>query len=400
MKHNFKYDVCIIGGCGHAGLPLALCFANEGKKVVALDIDQEKIDMIRKGRMPFKEEGGDELLREVLSGGNLTVTTDQKLVTQSENIILIIGTPLSSHFYPDTQIFFKTIEEYRPYFCEGQLLVLRSTITPGTTDKVKRVLEKNHFKIDLAFCPERIAEGNAIQEIYELPQIVAGYTSSAFNRAKELFSVLTDEIVALAPEEAELAKLFTNSWRYIRFAIANQFYMIANSRNIDFYRIYQAITYKYPRIQDMPKAGFAAGPCLFKDTMQLAAHAENNLFIGHAAMLINEGLPAYMVSALKKHHDLSKLKVGILGMAFKAESDDPRESLAYKLYNILEKECQQVMMTDPFVKDDRLRPLQEVVNQADLLIIGAPHKIYKELDLKAKRVTDIWNLFGKGGLIA
>ncbi len=201
------------------------------------------------------------------------------------------------------------------------------------------------------------------------------------------------------PIEAELAKLFTNTWRYIKFAISNQFYTIANDHGLDFYKIHQAITQNYPRAKDFPKAGFAAGPCLFKDTMQLASFSNNSFFLGHAAMLVNEGLPAYIVRCLRQRYKLQDMVVGILGMAFKGNSDDPRESLAYKLRKILEIECKEVLITDSYVHDERIRDLNYVVEKSDILVLGAPHDDYKELNLQNKHVVDIWNFFGRGGII-
>ena len=160
-------------------------------------------------------------------------------------------------------------------------------------------------------------------------------TDRAIERATKLFRNLTSQVVPLLPEEAELAKLFTNTWRYIRFAIANQLFMIANDDGLDFERIRQAMAYDYPRAADLPRAGFAAGPCLFKDTMQLAAFNDNNFVLGTASMTINEGLPLYLVHRIEQHSDLATMTVGILGMAFKAESDDNRSSLSYKLKRIL-----------------------------------------------------------------
>jgi len=203
--------------------------------------------------------------------------------------------------------------------------------------------------------------------------------------------------VPLLPEEAELAKLFTNTWRYIKFATANQLYMIANSKGLDFERIRQAITYDYERASDMPRAGFAAGPCLFKDTMQLAAFNNNNFALGHASMLVNEGLPLYLVSRMEAKHELQSMTVGILGMAFKADSDDTRSSLSYKLRRILRFKAGEVLCTDPYVKNDgSLTSLEEVLERADLLVVGAPHKVYTALR-PAQPVYDIWNLFGNGG---
>jgi UDP-N-acetyl-D-mannosaminuronic acid dehydrogenase len=232
-------------------------------------------------------------------------------------------------------------------------------------------------------------------ELFELPQIVSARTPRAAQRAEKLFRNLTEQIVTLEPEEAELAKLFTNTWRYIKFATANQFWMMANDYGLDFERIRHAIRYDYPRAADMPGPGFAAGPCLLKDTMQLAAFNNNNFVLGHAAMLINEGLPLYVVSKLEERFDLAALTVGILGMAFKGGSDDIRESLAYKLRKILSMRAGDVLCTDPYVTDSRLLPLPEVLERADLLIIAAPHPEYRDLATD-KPVADIWGITAAG----
>jgi UDP-N-acetyl-D-mannosaminuronic acid dehydrogenase len=250
--------------------------------------------------------------------------------------------------------------------------------------------------IEVAFCPERIAEGKAMTELFELPQIVSARSPQGMDRAVKLFSLLTESIVELSPEEAELAKLFTNVWRYIKFAAANQFYMMANDRGLDFERIRKGLSHDYPRAADMPGAGFAAGPCLFKDTMQLAAFNHNNFALGHTAMTINEGLPLYLVHRLEQKYDLSSMTVGILGMAFKGESDDIRSSLSYKLKRILEFKADQVLTADPYVTvDPRLLPQEEVIARSDLLVIATPHPQYRGL-VTDKPVADIWNVLGSG----
>ena len=203
----------------------------------------------------------------------------------------------------------------------------------------------------------------------------------------------------LTPEEAELAKLFTNTWRYAKFAVANQLYMMANDLGLDFEKIRTALTLDYPRAADVPRAGFAAGPCLLKDTMQLAAFNNNNFVLGHASMMINEGLPLYLVSKLEQKHDLSNMTVGILGMAFKAESDDIRSSLSYKLKRILRFKARTVLTTDPYVTvDPELLPLEEVLARSDLLIVGAPHRAYAELDTETP-ILDVWGMFGRGVVV-
>jgi len=396
---EMKYDVCIVGGCGRVGLPLALCFAKVGKTVAIYDINHEACISINNGIMPFHEEGAEEQLKEAISQGRVHAGCDEEVISQSDAVILILGTPVDAHLNPSFSGITRSLRSLIPYLKDGQLLVLRSTVYPGTTEKVRRMLESLGLSIEVAFCPERIAEGYALKETFELPQIVSAFTPEGARLAKNLFSAFTDDIVEVTPLEAEVAKLFTNVWRYIKFAISNQFFTIANDHGLDYYRIHKAITHNYPRAKDLPKAGFAAGPCLFKDTMQLASFANNNFFLGHSAMLINEGLPLYIVNALQAEHQLSKLTVGVLGMAFKGDSDDARESLAYKLRKILEIECQKVLITDPYVADERIIPVEDLIAQSDIIIIGTPHKVYKDLDFKGKEVVDVWDLLGKGGLI-
>jgi UDP-N-acetyl-D-mannosaminuronic acid dehydrogenase len=199
--------------------------------------------------------------------------------------------------------------------------------------------------------------------------------------------------------EAEVAKLFTNVWRYIQFAIANQFYQIATQFDLDFYKLYKAITYKYPRAESFPGAGFAAGPCLFKDTMQLAAFSNNSFFLGHAAMLINEGLPNFIVQRLKEKYDLKDKIVGILGMAFKANSDDIRESLSYKLRKLLEMEAKKVLCSDVYISERGFVSADDIISSSDLVILATPHREYADLYIDNRKIlVDVWNFYGRGGL--
>lgn len=399
MTRAWEYDVCIIGGCGHVGLPLGMCLASQDLRVISFDINGQVVESLKKGSMPFKEEGGEELLRRVLASGKFSATTDPGVISLCQHIILVVGTPVTDHLYPAYPEFFASVRQYLPFFQDGQLLILRSTVYPGVTEKVGQLIRDSGLDIDVAFCPERISQGQAIRELYELPQIVSSLTPSGLKKARQLFGVLNDDFVELSPREAEFAKLFTNTWRYIRFAVANQFFMIANSNDLDFYKIYGAITHNYPRINDMPKAGFAAGPCLFKDTLQLAAVTGNTFFLGHSALLVNEGLPDYIVQRLKMRGGLEEKVVGILGLAFKKDSDDPRESLAYKLKNILAKDCREVLVTDPFVRDGDILPLAEVIAASDILVLGVPHSEYADLEFGDTEIVDVWDYYGRGGVI-
>lgn len=394
---NENYDVCIVGGLGHVGLPLGISLASVGKKVVLYDINEKARSIVLQGKMPFIEAGAEELLEKVLNK-KLFVSTEKKVVSESHFVVIVIGTPVDEHLNPKFTVFKNFIDEIMDMIGDDQHVILRSTVFPGTTEKIKAHIESEGKLAKVSYCPERIAQGKAIEELRRLPQIVATFDEASRIEAKELFSQLTKEVLYLSPIEAELAKLFTNVWRYIEFSISNQFYQIATQHGVDFYKIYNAITYQYPRGKDFPPAGFAAGPCLFKDTMQLAAFSNNSFFLGHAAMLINEGLPNFIVQRLKEKYPLKDKIVGILGMAFKANSDDKRESLSYKLKKILEIEAKRVLCSDVYINEDGVLSPGEVINQSDIIILGTPHKEYADLVIdKAKILVDMWNFYGGGG---
>jgi len=381
------------------GLPLAMALADKGCDVTAYDINPSAVQLVNTGEMPFLEPGAPEVMSRIVKSGLFRASSDPIVVTNAEVLIVVVGTPVDEHLNPDAEAVPNAVAALKRHLRPGQLLILRSTVYPGVTRLVETRLKALGVDIDIAFCPERIAEGKAFTELYSLPQIVSGCSPSAVDRASDIFKLLTEQIVITTPEEAELAKLFTNTWRYIKFAAANQFYMIANDYGIDFNRVRHAITFDYPRALDMPGPGFAAGPCLFKDTMQLAAFNNNNFTLGHASMMVNEGLPLYMVSRMEQRWDLSTLRVGILGMAFKAESDDIRSSLSYKLKRILRFKALEVHCTDEYVTDDEsLLPLEEVLEKCDVLVIGAPHPEYRSVKTD-KPVVDVWNLLGNGSLV-
>ncbi|HEY6314094.1 MAG TPA: nucleotide sugar dehydrogenase [Streptosporangiaceae bacterium] len=393
---DFDRHVVVIGGCGHVGLPLAIAFASRGARVAIYDVSTSAVQTVNAGRMPFAETGATEVLQQVVAAGLLEASTDPAIVSSAEHVVVVIGTPVDEYLNPDQAAIPNALGGCTEYLRDGQLLVLRSTVYPGVTALVEKVVAGYGRQMEVAFCPERIAEGKAMTELFELPQIVSARSATALERASALFGMLTSKLVPMSPEEAELAKLFTNTWRYIKFATANQLYMMANDRGLDFERIRQGLAADYPRAADMPAAGFAAGPCLFKDTMQLAAFNHNNFALGHTAMAINEGLPLYVVHRLEQRYDLASMTVGVLGMAFKGGSDDIRSSLSYKLKRILAFKADRVLCTDPYVTvDPGLLPLADVVSGSNLLIIGAPHPEYRDL-VTDKPVADIWNILGTG----
>jgi UDP-N-acetyl-D-mannosaminuronic acid dehydrogenase len=383
--------ICIVGGAGHVGLPLALVLADEGFTVDILDTDAEALKTIKAGRMPFIENGAEDLLKRLLPTGRLTTTSDPSAVDAADIVICVIGTPVDEFLTPQAHTFYRVIGEISPHFQDGQTLILRSTVYPGLSQRVHDLFRDRGINVHVTFCPERIAQGHSLRELRIIPQIISGFDDEGLRVVRELFSRVASEIIEVEPQEAELAKLFCNSYRYIQFAVANQFYLLSREAGLDFDRVHHAATYKNGRVDSLPRAGLAAGPCLLKDTMQLAAFSNNNFMLGHAAMLVNEGQPQFLVNMLKRRVSLHDKTVAILGMTFKADCDDTRDSLSFKLRKLLLLEAKKVMLHDPFLEGPEYFPLDTVVDRADVLVIGVPHSEYRGLRIpRSKIVEDIW----------
>jgi UDP-N-acetyl-D-mannosaminuronic acid dehydrogenase len=389
------YDICVVGGAGHVGIPLALVFARQGFRTLIYDINKAVLEKIASGRLPFLEQGGPQLLAEVLSTGRLGFSSDVESVTGIPNVIVTIGTPIDEFHNPLIRVVDECVDTLLPYLSEAQLIVLRSTVFPGVTDHVHRYLAANlRHKPLLAFCPERVVQGHSIEELQTLPQIVSATSDEAEERAAQLFSAIAPSIVRMIPKEAEFAKLLCNAYRYIQFAATNQFYMMVEAEGLNYHRLLAGLKQGYSRMRDLPGPGLSAGPCLFKDTLQLAAFSNHQFSIGYSAIQVNEGLPAFLLSRLEKTCRLREATVGLLGMAFKAESDDIRASLSYKIKKLLRHRAHAVLTTDPFVTGDpELQPLDEVVRRSDILVLCVPHRAYRQLDLRGKTVVDLWNLY-------
>jgi len=378
MKINKDYDICIIGGLGHVGLPLGILFASKGLQVCLNDINEEVAITVLRGDLPFVEYGAEPLLKETVANGNLTVSLNPECISNAKYVIITIATPVDEYLNPKTRQFLKSIENIKQYLNPAQVIIVRSSVYPRTCKQILNVLGSDK-EWHLAYCPERIVQGYAVLELEKLPQIVAGFSDHAIEEASSLFEKISSKIIRTTMGESEMVKLFSNSWRYIQFALANQFYMIANDFGEDYDRIREIMIDGYDRVKGLPSAGFAAGPCLLKDTMQLSAFYDNRFLLGQAAMNVNEGLPNYIVNNLKKELDLAQKTVGILGMAFKADVDDIRDSLSYKLGKILRFEGANVLYSDEFAQNPDFITKEELIESSDIIIIGCPHSSYKGL---------------------
>jgi len=389
-KAAWRYDCIIVGGFGHVGLPLGIVLADAGLQVALYDIDQSKSSLILAGTMPFIEHGAEPLLKKVV-GKNLHVSAEIGDVAHSRVVIITIGTPVDEYLSPKTRSLFDLAERLLPFLRKDHCVVLRSTVYPGTSQYLWSFFKERGKLIQLAYCPERIVQGFAITELRELPQVVSGSSPKAVREACKMFHRLGVETIEVEVGEAELIKLFLNSWRYIQFAVGNQFYMMAQDRGLNYAHIYRAMTHDYRR-GDLPGPGFAAGPCLLKDTMQLSAAYRNNFLLGHAAMMVNESLPAYIVDQLlKEDHELRGKTVGILGMAFKKDIDDTRDALSFKLKKMLQFHGAEVLCSDEYVKNASFLSKEAIVRRSSIIIVGVPHSAYKTLAIPSKvHVVDLW----------
>lgn len=389
---NNKFDISIVGGLGHVGLPLGIVFANEGLKVNLIDINKKSAALVKKAIMPFTEYGSEKILKKVIKNKKLSISSSLKNVSISKIIIIAVGTPLDHYNNPNIEEIMSPIKELKNYLKDGQLIVIRSSVFPGTCKNIYEYLCKD-INLHVSYCPERIKQGYAIEELSKLPQIVAGFSDQSINLASKLFLKITKKIITSSIKEAELVKLFTNSYRYIQFAMANQFYMMCEDNDLDYDKIRKIMTDSYERVTDLPSAGLAAGPCLLKDTMQLSAFYKHNFLLGHSSMLVNEGLPSFVISKIEKKINLNSLNIGLLGMAFKANVDDIRDSLSFKFKKELSFKGSNVLCSDLFINDRKdLVDEKTLINKCDIIIICAPHNTYKNLDFKNKIVVDMWNI--------
>jgi len=403
----FKYDIAIIG-IGRVGLPLGLSLAKEGFKVIGVDINKEVIDKVNRKIMPFEEAGYEKLINEV----DFYATSDISEVQNSENIIITVGTPLLSHIETDLSQIKRVLESMTPYIREGHNIILRSTVAPKTTDFVRKYLEqKTCFKVGqtvfLTFCPERIAEGKALKELKELPQIIGSEDSESAKKAEEVFKRLTEDIMHTTFVSAELVKLFNNISRYIHFAVSNQFSIIADNFGQNIYEIIEMANYKYPR-GIIAKPGFTAGTCLRKDFGMINETIPyTDLLL--SAWKINEFMPKFMVDNLQKRVEIYNKNVAVLGYSFKNDTDDTRDSLTPKLLRYIEREMPlEVKIHDPYLPEKidclyKNYSLDDAIEKADIIYIATNHKQFKEqknyIISKISAdcwIVDLWNVFGVG----
>jgi UDP-N-acetyl-D-mannosaminuronic acid dehydrogenase len=388
-------------GIGRVGLPLALVFAKAGYRVFGVDTNLELIRQLMKGRLPFRETGAQELLNQQINK-NFIPTADGSIVSKCQYIILTLGTPVDENMNPSLVQIEAALRAIKPYLKPKQVLILRSTVSPGTTEYVAHLLGK---KIYLAFCPERIAEGKAIEELYQIPQIIGGVNKISSQKAAGLFKALKIKCWLTDPVSAELAKLFTNMYRYINFAIANEFMILADKYHRDIYEIVNLVNRDYKR-GGLSLPGLTGGACLFKDGFFLINDIPFADLIS-TSWKINESIPLFFINCINQKMSLTGKKAIILGAAFKANIDDYRESLSFKVKKALERTGAQVILHDPLIAEFNT-DLNSALSGASLIFIATKHDYYlknvsrekiKKLAKPNCLICDVWNIFGTNKII-
>lgn len=400
-------------GTGRVGLPLALSLVDAGCGVFGVDTDAElryQVNVVK--RMPFIEPGYDE----VISSGRFSIDADYDRIADADYIIVTVGTPLRQHIETDLSAVEQVLQALSTRVRQGQTIILRSTVAPGTTCYARKVLERASglrigASLFLAFCPERIVEGRAREELQTLPQIVGSDDEASGEKARKLFQKLGVETLMCDVRTAELAKLFSNVSRYLYFSVSNYLAMVATELGAEFYEIAQLMNYHYPRpLQSLP--GFTAGTCLRKDFGMLSeTHTGSDILVD--AWRVNESLPYFLVhSGVQRWGELTGRTVAVLGCAFKKDSDDIRDSLTPKLVRYLMREVpEEVRLTDPFVPTETASRIagctftesyEDAIADADLVIIATNHSLYnanrhkilEQCAMRKANIIDVWNVLG------
>lgn len=391
IDRNF---ICIIGGGGHVGAPLGLALSSKGFKVALIDKYQKNIEKINQGEMPFIEVGCEKLLKKMIRKKKIFATSKLNEIKRCKYIIVCIGTPINNKFKPDLKKFINFFYTLKKYLNKNHIIIIRSSIYPGVCNKVFNIV-KNHCK-NLSYCPERIAQGKSLIELPQLTQIISGKNANAKLESGKIFKKISKKIIFTEIIEAELIKLLGNAYRYVNFSISNQFYIMCKNQGLDFFKIRNIMRDNFKRNANIPLAGFTAGPCLLKDTMQLSAFYNHKFPLFHAAASVNESLPKFIIKKLSTEYNLRKKTVGILGLSFKAENDDIRDSLSIKLIRKLQLKKIKTLQSDEYYKDKKNIDKNILIKKSDIIIIATPHKAYKNLRIKKNKVLiDIWGLIKK-----
>jgi UDP-N-acetyl-D-glucosamine dehydrogenase len=408
-----KSDVAIVGA-GYVGMPLARVFAEAGKNVVLVDVDQDVVDGINRGESHIGDVPT-EALKTLVDAGRVSATSDYDALQEVDAILIALPTPLSSHREPDLTIVESAAAEIAPRLRKGQVVVLESTTYPGTTrESLQPILERSGMKagedFHLAFSPERVDPGRTDWTTKNTPKLVGGLTPACTERAVELYRSAVDTVVPLSsPETAEMTKLLENIFRAVNIALVNELAQLCERMEVDVWEVVEAAETKPFGFMSFKPGPGLGGHCIPIDPFYLTWKAREYDFYTEFIDLagkVNANMPLFCRSLISQalNHGAEKSLKGsrilILGVSYKADIDDVRESPAKKIVELLHKAGTDVSYHDPHVPEfDGLRSVDYAPESYDCVVIVTAHSSidYEDLVERAQVVVDLRNATGRNG---
>lgn len=384
-------------GSGYVGLPTAALFAQAGFQVVVIDIKPEVVEAVNSGVSHIKEPGLNEIISHNIQAGRLKATTSSEAITQADAIIVSVQTPIDQDKEPNLSFLMKVLEDVERALKEGMLVIISSTVPPGTiTEQIKPQLELKSgliadFDFYLAYVPERIAPGNALKEFVESPRLAGGIGSNSTKIAAELFRTVSKTVIETDASTAEIAKLSENTFRDVNIAFANQLALICEKHGVDVTKVIE-LANTHPRVKIHKPGPGVGGPCLTKDPY-LLIHKTNlespNLI--ETARKVNDYMPDHIIKlTLKALEEVGKKPkdsiISVLGTAYKADIDDSRDSPSKPIIQKLLCQGVKVKAYDPHCNKtfgaEKTINLEEAAKGADCLMILTEHTAFKNLNLE------------------
>ncbi|HEX9142036.1 MAG TPA: nucleotide sugar dehydrogenase [Gaiellaceae bacterium] len=406
-------DVAIIGA-GYVGMPLARVFADAGKVVLLVDVDREVVDGINRGASHIPDVASDAL-KPLVDSGRVSATTDYDALKEVDAILIALPTPLSSQREPDLSIVKGAVAEIAPRLRKGQLVVLESTTYPGTTREcLQPILERSGLKagedFHLAFSPERVDPGRTDWTTKNTPKVVGGLTPACTERAAEFYRAAVDTVVPLSsPETAEMTKLLENIFRAVNIALVNELAQLCERMDLDVWEVIEAAETKPFGFMSFKPGPGLGGHCIPIDPFYLTWKAREYDFYTEFIDLagkVNANMPYFcrsLISQALNHGAQKSLKgsrILVLGVAYKADIDDVRESPAEKIVGLLQKAGADVAYHDPHVAEfDGMRSVDYAPESYDCVVIVTAHSSidYDDLVDRAQVVVDLRNATGRNG---
>jgi UDP-N-acetyl-D-mannosaminuronic acid dehydrogenase len=376
-------EVCVIG-MGYIGLPTAAMLASHGHTVIGADIDETLIRNIQSAGAPAEEPGLADLVSRVLSDRSLTLSAVPR---PADAFILCLPTPIRADKTADLSYVEDGLNAVLEVLKKGDLLILESTVPPKTTGGViADMIEKKGLDpradVDVAFAPERVIPGNILKELEKLDRVIGGLTTRAAERAKGLYTTFVKgEIVLTDATTAEFVKLVENSSRDVNIALANELAVISHDLGIDIWEVV-AIANRHPRVNIHRPGPGVGGHCIAVDPYFIIEKAGGKARMLQKAREVNSSMPEHVVALAENMlGGLEGRNVAILGVAYKADVGDPRESPALAVIALLENKGANWKAYDPYVKDSpvRLSGLEEALREANLVLVTTDHRVFGDI---------------------